>query len=453
MIRVVLGVPAGLARTQPAWATLVPLLNNGCAVVLPGRAELPYEFGPYRLLRVVGQGGMARVYLAEKPGPMGFAPQLALKVVRRKAGRRSEFVSLLTREAVIGSFLRHPNIVSTLDFDQVDGHYYIAMEFVEGEPLDGLMRAAGRTGQPFPALLGLDILQQICRGLSYAHNLRDRVGRPLELIHRDLKPGNILVSSHGVVKITDFGIAKAAVETGVVTATNVVRGTPLYMSPEQATGQALDHRSDLFTLGLVLYEMLTAKRLFEMKDIVSTMENIARAQIGDAPDQVDAVVPGIGDVLRRLLQLKPRNRFGDAREVELAVADLARPLMPAGDHYGENSSLRHSLRALSLAAENEGITPHRKVEATQRVDPGAADGVDGERIPYEKETIDRMDGSEIRERVEEEASTQRTMTLAEADLLEAEDSTAATEHADPVIRRTSAMLRQVMPQFPSKTGE
>ncbi|HCP47452.1 MAG TPA: hypothetical protein DIU15_15530 [Deltaproteobacteria bacterium] len=315
------------------------------------------------------------------------------------------------------------------------------------------MRAAGRTGQPFPALLGLDILQQICRGLSYAHNLRDRVGRPLELIHRDLKPGNILVSSHGVVKITDFGIAKAAVETGVVTATNVVRGTPLYMSPEQATGQALDHRSDLFTLGLVLYEMLTAKRLFEMKDIVSTMENIARAQIGDAPDQVDAVVPGIGDVLRRLLQLKPRNRFGDAREVELAVADLARPLMPAGDHYGENSSLRHSLRALSLAAENEGITPHRKVEATQRVDPGAADGVDGERIPYEKETIDRMDGSEIRERVEEEASTQRTMTLAEADLLEAEDSTAATEHADPVIRRTSAMLRQVMPQFPSKTGE
>jgi len=392
---------------------------------------------------------MARVYLAEKPGPMGFAPQLALKVVRRKAGRRSEFVSLLTREAVIGSFLRHPNIVSTLDFDQVDGHYYIAMEFVEGGPLDALMRAASRTRQPFPPLLSLDILQQICRGLSYAHNLRDRVGRPLEIIHRDLKPGNILVSSHGVVKITDFGIAKAAVETGVVTATNVVRGTPLYMSPEQATGQHLDHRSDLFTVGLVLYEMLTGKRLFEMKDIVSTMESIARAQIGDAPEQVDDIVPGIGEVLRRLLQLKPKNRFSDAREIELAVADLAGPLMPTGDHYGESSSIRHSLRALSLAAETD--SHHVRVEQTQKVDAQAEP--DGERIPVDKSTIERMDGAAIRERAEEDANTQRTMTLDEADLAGSGDAMDTEEHPDPVIRRTSAMLRQVMPEFPMKSGD
>jgi serine/threonine-protein kinase len=167
-------------------------------VLLANRSDLPTHFGRYELVDVLGEGGMARVYLAQRTGPMGFQTDLALKIVRRKAGKRSEFVSLLTREAVIGGFLRHPNIVATVDFDQVDGHYFIGMEYVEGHTLEELMKLAKRDRRRFPPLLALDIVQQVCRGLSYAHRLRDRQGRPLNIIHRDIKPGNIMISKHEI---------------------------------------------------------------------------------------------------------------------------------------------------------------------------------------------------------------------------------------------------------------
>ena len=391
--------------------------------MLPNRADLPTEFGRYELVDVLGEGGMARVYLAQRTGPMGFQTDLALKIVRRRAGKKSEFVSLLTREAVIGGFLRHPNIVATVDFDQVDGHYFIGMEYVEGHALEDLMKIAKRERGAFPPLLALDIMQQVCRGLSYAHRLRDRQGRPLNIIHRDIKPGNIMVSKHGVAKITDFGIAKASVETGVVTATNVVRGTPLYMSPEQATGRSLDFRSDLFSVGLILHEALTGKRLFEMRDIVSTMENIARAEIGTAPEEVDAIVPGIGRLLRRLLQLHPKARFDDAEEVEYALADLANHMAGADDNAGE-TSLREILRALTTSSSHEPVEAHR----TPRTPTMA---ISDPRIDIDEGTLGDLDGSAIRSM----ASLERAG--------DADWGAVTIPFGDPVIRRTSALLKAV----------
>lgn len=370
---------------------------------------------------------MARVYLAHRSGPMGFMTDMALKIVKRKAGKRSEFVDLLTREAVIGGFLRHPNIVATVDFDQVEGHYFIGMEYVEGHTLEELMKIAKRERSHFPSLLALDIVQQICRGLSYAHGLKDRQGRDLNIIHRDIKPGNIMVSKHGVAKITDFGIAKASVETGVVTATNVVRGTPLYMSPEQATGRKLDFRSDLFSLGLILYELLTGKRLFEMRDIVSTMENIARAEIGGAPEEVDAVVPGVGRLLRRLLQLHPKARFDDAEDVEYAIAELANAL--ANDAEDEtDSSIREVLKELTVSSST---TP---VEDRPLRTPTLADGQ--LRADLNLETLDDLDGSKIRSM----ASLENVASLKQAVDQKAE----TVPFIDPVIRRTSALLKAVL---------
>ncbi len=369
------------------------------------------------------------MYLAHRSGPMGFQTDLALKIVKRKAGRRSEFVSLLTREAVIGGFLRHPNIVATVDFDQVEGHYFIGMEYVEGHTLEDLMKIAKRERGRFPAVLALDIVQQICRGLSYAHGLKDRQGRDLNIIHRDIKPGNIMVSKHGVAKITDFGIAKASVETGVVTATNVVRGTPLYMSPEQATGRKLDFRSDLFSVGLILYELLTGKRLFEMKDIVSTMENIARAEIGSAPEEVDAVVPGLGRLLRRLLQLHPKARFDDAEDVEYALAELATNLTAeAEESGGVESSMREVLRALTTSSSTEAVEERPLRTPTLH---------DSEhRVDLDLGTLDDLDGSDIRSMASLEgvASAKRGV-----------DQKAETvPFVDPVIRRTSALLKAVL---------
>jgi serine/threonine-protein kinase len=415
---------------------------------LPTATELPFQFGPYRLLSVLGQGGMARVYRAEKTGDMGFSTDVALKVVMRPHPREdSEFVKLLTREALIGGLMSHPNIVKTHDFSQVDGHYYIAMECVSGSALERLLRLVAKDSELVPPVLALDVVQQTCRGLSYAHSLCDRSGRPLNIIHRDIKPGNILLSRHGVVKITDFGIAKAAVETGVVTATNVVRGTPLYMSPEQATGSAMDHRSDLFTVGLILYELLTGQRLFEMKDIVSTMESIARAKIGDAPDEVEALVPGLGEVLRHLLTRRPRERYSDAEEVELVLADLAEGLSPPGEFLGE-ASLRDSLRALAVAA-SESLQGSAQMPVVTEPDTGA-------RIPIDLETLNRMNVAELREIAESALSevTASSMKIAalpvppsfpESDPEDGVDEELPTEpYLDPVIRRTSVVLSQVL---------
>ncbi len=416
---------------------------------LPTASELPFQFGPYSLQSVLGQGGMARVYRAEKTGDMGFTTDVALKVVMRPHPREdSEFVKLLTREALIGGLMSHPNIVRTQDFSQVDGHYYIAMECVDGSALERLLRMVARDCEPVPPVLALDVVQQTCRGLAYAHSLCDRSGRPLGIIHRDIKPGNILLSRHGVVKITDFGIAKAAVETGVVTATNVVRGTPLYMSPEQATGGPMDHRSDLFTVGLILYELLTGRRLFEMKDIVSTMESIARAQIGSAPDDVEELVPGLGDVLRMLLTRRPQERFGDAEEVEMAISELAEGLSPPGEFLGE-TSLRDSLRALASAA-SESLLGSARMPAVTEPETSA-------RIPVDIETLDRMNVAELREiaesvRAESVASSIALEALSappafpESDREEAfdDDGLATEPYLDPVIRRTSVVLSQVL---------
>jgi serine/threonine-protein kinase len=445
-------------------------------VVLPGVADLPVDFGRYRLVAVLGEGGMARVYRAEKSGPMGFATEVALKIVKRKAGKKSEFVSLLTREAVIGGYLRHPNIVATLDFDQVDGHYYIAMEYVEGHTLEHLMRVAWRGGARFPPTLALDVMQQVCRGLSHAHKLGDRDGKPLQIIHRDIKPGNIMVSNHGVAKITDFGIAKAAVETGVVTATNVVRGTPLYMSPEQATGRPLDFRSDLFSVGLILYEMLTGARLFEMKDIVSTMESIARAEIGDAPERVDALVRGLGRLLKRLLQLHPKSRYDDAEQIEMELAELAVGLSHADERVDGASSVREHLKALTTSASRqvEGGGGRSAADSSEPRPTSTQADSSGARIPVDVLSLDRMDGEDVRRIAEAAEREQREKALTAGAAAAAvaaaghggvsmEDSeprpsgpdpdlVATIPWADPVIRRTSLGLQRILRPEDTESG-
>jgi len=415
-----------IPRTPPGYTSRPRAASGDDELVLPSTPELPSVFGRYTLTKVLGEGGMARVYLAEKAGPGGFLTESALKVVKRKAGKRSEFVHLLTREAIIGGQLRHPNIVATRDFDQVDGHYYIDMEYVEGRTLEELMRVA-KKGDGFPPILALDLVRQLCRGLAYAHAMCDRDGRPLDIIHRDIKPGNIMVSTHGVAKITDFGIAKAAVETGVVTATNVVRGTPLYMSPEQATGQPLDRRSDLFSVGLILFEMLTGKRLFEMKDIVSTMESIARAEIGDAPQKLDAIVPGLGPVFRRLMALHPAARHRDGEELGRDIADLTNRLADAKDLDAETAALA-SLRKLSTDADARPVQGHRQPAPTLPDSMPRAD--------ISLTNLDRIDASNASDYLP-------------ADSLEpmpelGPDGEETIPYLDPVIRRTGLNLKAVL---------
>ena len=221
------------------------------------KSKKTVKIGPYRVISTLGTGSMATVSLAEQAGPGGFRKKVALKVIQPKYSEEEEFIKLLMREATIGGMLRHHNIIQTLSFERYDNDYVLVLEYVEGKTLDQLM-----AGGPLEPANALDTAIQICKGLAYAHSLRDDQGEALSVVHRDLKPGNVIRSKHGVVKIMDFGIARATASWAALTAQGVIRGTPSYMSPEQVLNSELDGRSDLFALGIVLYELVTGTRPF-----------------------------------------------------------------------------------------------------------------------------------------------------------------------------------------------
>jgi len=326
--------------------------------------ELPITFGRYTLLRLLGQGGMGRVFEAELSGPSGFRKRLALKVVaERSFGQDDRSRDEFLREARIGGLLRHPNVIDCYDFGVTDGHPFIAMELVDGLSLRELV-ARG----PLPPTVLLDCAVQICEGLAHAHGLVVD-GEPLELVHRDLKPSNLLVTRQGLVKILDFGLARAsqavagAEVAGAITKTGTVRGTPSYMSPEQANGSDVDPRSDLFALGAVLFELATGERFFDADDLLAVM--MAIVDVDNRNDRVmlvDGVAPGLGGLLGRLLRSDPGMRYGRASDLAVDLRVMQRRLPPGPD-------LRTWVGRLSGQSSPSQATPSDDGPDTIRVDP------------------------------------------------------------------------------------
>ncbi len=271
------------------------------------------SFGKYELIELIGEGGMASVYRAVLSGPGGFRKQVALKQIRPHIAQDEKMVQLLFNEARLGGHLRHKNIVEVYEFDQVDDTYYLAIEFVDGFTLADLLRRGGERG-PLPPRIVANVSMQVCQALAYAHAALDDQGRPMRLVHRDLKPANVMVRRDGLVKLADFGIAKA--ETNVThTTTGLTRGTPAYMSPEQVTGgrsAPLDHRSDLFSLSAIVAELLTCDRAFDDEQMLDLMNRIASADVGVALDRVARLAPAFLPVLRTAFQRMPVDRFEDA---------------------------------------------------------------------------------------------------------------------------------------------
>jgi len=266
--------------------------------------DLPVQVDRFKLLEVLGEGGMGRVYRAEMHGLAGFRKECALKVVRREAVEADIARDSFINEARLGGLLNHPNVVATLDFGEMGGLPYIAMELVDGVTVDRLLRRAGGL---LPASVALEIGVQVCAGLAHAHRLKDR-DEPAHLVHRDLKPSNVIVSRHGVAKVMDFGIAKARGRVGEHTRTGVTKGTPHYMSPEQIEGHEVDQRSDVFAMGALLYSITMGKPLFAQKGsggVLSVLLAISRVdemlEDGELLAETDMLAPGLSQVLGRCL--------------------------------------------------------------------------------------------------------------------------------------------------------
>ena len=296
-----------------------------------GPGDFPVQFGRYTLLGLLGEGGMARVFDAEINGPQGFRKPAAVKVVKGAIGAADESRrKSLVREARLGGLLHHPAIVETYDFGEVEGHLFIAMELVRGAPLDRLLAEAGR----FPPSIALQVAIAMCEALDHAHRAT-LDGKQVNLVHRDLKPGNVLVSRRGEVKVADFGIAKAGLDGGgTLTATGVAKGTPYYMSPEQASGEPVDPRSDLFALGTMLHEMVTGQRLHQGDSLPAIAMALIlvdeRMATQNLLGPVDEFVPGLAPIVARCVRRNPDERYATAAEVavDLRVLLASVPQVP-----------------------------------------------------------------------------------------------------------------------------
>jgi len=283
----------------------------------------PMRLGPYELLRRIATGGMAEVYLARRAGPHGFQKLVAVKRILPQYARDPDFVAMFVDEARVCARLGHPNIVQVFDFGEQDGELYMAMEYVDGTTGARVIRAAAGRGEEIPLDACLHITLSILRALEYAHGARDDEGKPLSLVHRDVSPGNVLIDRSGAVKLTDFGIARAA-EIERRTDAGQLKGKLGYMSPEQVVGRELDARSDIFTLGIVLAEMLILRPLFSGGKELDVLLRIRDADLS-AIDRAGARVPDdLRAVLFRALSRDPMLRWPSASAFAEAIEEIVR---------------------------------------------------------------------------------------------------------------------------------
>ena len=277
----------------------------------------PIQFGKYQLLDKIAVGGMAELYRAKVTGDYGFEKQVAIKKILPHLSDEGNLVKAFIDEAKLAALLQHENIVQIYDFGNLNGEYFIAMEYLFGKDLRKLSYKAKAKAVPIDLENTLYVISRICAGLDYSHNLKDLQGKPLNIIHRDINPQNIIITYEGQVKIIDFGIAKAASHNST-THEGLIKGKLAYMSPEQANGKTIDHRSDIFSSGIILYELLAGQRMFQGE----TMH--IYTQVRDAVyEPLESLMPDLParlhEVVQHALSKEPDQRYQSGGEM---LADL-----------------------------------------------------------------------------------------------------------------------------------
>jgi TonB family protein len=308
----------------------------------------PSTLGRYTLLRPLGEGGMAELHLARADGIEGFSKLVALKRILPHKASNEKFVRMLLNEARLVAGLDHPNIAQVYDIGQEDGQYFFAMEYVHGPDLRRILHAAPNRRLQLENVLHIAI--GLCAGLHRAHEARDESGRSLEIVHRDVSPSNVLVSYQGAVKLVDFGVAKAATSISE-TRDGVIKGKFGYMSPEQCLGDALTRQSDVFNVGILLWEMTVGRRLYKISGELVTLQRIVYLDAPGPSRYIPNYPPALERIVMRALARDPAKRYQTTEQLQLEL---------------ETFALEHRIpvSSVSMAMEMRGLFRER-VEAWQ----------------------------------------------------------------------------------------
>ena len=300
----------------------------------------PVTFGRYTLLERLAVGGMAEVFRAKISSSHGFQKILVVKRILPHLAADPSFVSMFIDEAKLTAQLTHPKIVQILDFGEVNGQYFTALEFIDGFDALGLLRIAAQKRTRIPTQLAVFIVDEMLEALDYAHNARDMEGKPMQIVHRDISPSNIFISKRGDVKLGDFGIAHAKRRESKTQA-GTLKGKYGYMSPEQVVGRPIDNRSDLFAVGVVLAELLTGRRLFSAPADLDVLLKVRDVHLDRLDKYGKEIPPALDRIVRRALKKDPAERPQTAAELH---EELENYLFAAGQRVGPND-----LRAFSGA--------------------------------------------------------------------------------------------------------
>ena len=313
--------PAETVRVQAPKLERMPISQP----VFPAAVPAPHpedeepadgiKFGQYVLLEKIATGGMAGVWKARMRGVEGFQKIVAIKKILPHLSDNQDFIEMFVDEAKLAAQLNHNNIIHIYDLGKIQSSYYIAMEYIDGYDLKNILKKAQERDQPISVEIALFVASKIAAALDYAHRKRDFEDKEMGLVHRDVSPQNVLISEEGDIKLCDFGIAKAASKASHTQA-GALKGKLQYMSPEQAWGRNIDKRSDIFALATVLFEMLTARKLFSGDNELSILEQVREARVTPPSQFNDEVTPQIDAIVLKALQKDPANRYQTAGEMQ-----------------------------------------------------------------------------------------------------------------------------------------
>jgi eukaryotic-like serine/threonine-protein kinase len=342
------------------------------------------RFGRYTLIKKLATGGMAEIWLATQKGVADFTRFVVLKKILSHLAEQETFVKMFLDEARTCAQLTHPNIVQIYDLGREANAYFIAMEYIAGENLAAIAWRGVKKQIPLVAPYTAKMVADAAKALHYAHQLRGANGQPLQIVHRDVSPQNILVTYEGEVKVVDFGIAKAASKSEH-TKTGMLKGKFSYMSPEQCLGEPLDARADIFALGIVLYELVTGKRLFKHESELMILEMIVKRPIVRPAEAAEGVPPKLDAIIMQALEKAPEARFQTAQEMQIALEEYLRD-DPISANSTEISAYMRALfhdkidekrRLCEAAARNELPALEERTEQSESSPPRARSSADG----------------------------------------------------------------------------